>query len=311
MLTVQGNHFECGFQIGSRFRLQIKSRLVKNKISSKLKKYKSDYEYIKKRVEDRFPTIASEIDGMAKGSKLPYDEIFFLNVAELSDDEHGCSTIAFNKPLMLAHNEDVHSSERASNCALITYKLPYVTFTSYTYLGELSGNAFSWNEHGLYFTVNNINIEPKYQYIPRYVLARVLCEAKSITEARKLLSQNTCDSAFHYFMGDSKGIYSIEHCYRTLSFKKVSSYYFHTNHLIHNTYKSTMYGSTKERFDRLQELLPCAPLVALFDTVGRPKPVYASTGDVSRTLATVVMLPLSRSVQIFEKKKKVHMLKIF
>ncbi len=303
-ITVKGTHYECGYQIGRRFKAQIIWRLKHHNITkSYVSKHRVAFDLMYNHVKNNYPLYLDEIYGLARGSNISMDYILFLNFAELSQYHHGCSSIARGgSSLELAHNEDGDSEEKKSACALITYVLPTHTFTSYTYLGELPGNSFSWNQHGLYFTVNYIQVVPLRQYVPRYFIARSLVDCTTLKDVEKVLKKTHCDSAFHYFVGDKKSIVSFEHCYRDVSVKKISRCYVHTNHLLRGTFRSQIYGSTIERYNCLGELVPGDFRLALFDTSGRPKSVYARRGDVSRTLATVVFLPLKNRVDIYEKR---------
>ncbi len=309
-VTVTGTYFECGVQVGRQFRKEIQWRLLHHGIdSAAILKHAKAFELMKKKVFDLYPAYCEEIFGLSVGSGIDINLIYFLNFAELSQYHHGCSSIAtvsgigLKKKMELVHNEDGDADEKKSACALVTYHLPSGSFTAFTYLGELPGNSFSWNAKGLFFTVNYIQVRPLSRQVPRYFVSRSLLECSSIRGVKKELEKVHCDSAFHYFVGDSSGVTSFEHCYDGVSPVKVSSRMVHTNHLLRGKVRSEIYGSTLERYTRASELLGSnSGLKILFDTTNRPKPLYAQKGDVSRTLATVRFLPLQGKVEIYENR---------
>ena len=310
-VIVTGTHYECGLQVGKVFAGAIQWRLQHHTITEQeIQKHHAAFDLMVTQVAKAFPGYVEELQGMAEGAGVSLRQLLFLNCAELSQYHHGCSSIACvensekHSRVYLAHNEDGDVEEKKTSCALVTYKLPNNSFTSFCYPGELPGCAYSWNKYGLFFTVNYINVEPKKRFFPRYFISRKLLEATSCTEAIAILRQFACDSAFHIFIGQGEEIYSVEQYYEKVSVNKVMGTYYHTNHLIHGLFKSTIYGSTMERFKRLTNLMPFVdPVTVLFDVQGRPKPLYACKGDVSKTLSTVVFEPLRGKVVVYPTRR--------
>ncbi len=294
--VVQGNAFECGYKVGQKYAAEIRWRLQHNRITpATIQRHKLQLQSIFQRCTPMHLPIIQQIKGLAQGSKQDFWKLILLNSSELSEYHHGCSSIAFvdGKKAELFHNEDGTQGEKKDGCALVAYKLPTCTFHSYVYLGELPGNAYAWNNHGFFYSVNYLKIK-KFQlaYVPSFFTTSLLAEAKSIEEALRILKKNPCSSGFHYFMGQGKRIISVEQVHERLSVQEVRGMYIHTNYLLHGILDALgeEYRSSQERHERIRHLLQqgLEPLPVLFDKKNRPYPVYCRTNDVGRTLSTVV-----------------------
>jgi len=310
-LTVKGTHYQCGYQIGKKYQNEIKQRLkIYNITKKKINQHQKQLEKILSNIQRKFNDYIEEIKGMADGSNITFQELFYLNCAELSQDHHGCSSIAQidQKNIILAHNEDSSIKDKKQNTALIKFQLPHITFLSFTYLGELPANAYSWNQHGLYFSVNYIKAKNlNLHFIPRYFLTRGLIDCRSIKEAIVFLKKVKSSSAFHYFLGQKNKILSIEQLHDQLSIKEIKVTNFHTNHFIHDQFynNAEVYTRSKEHYLQLERLIQTKdPLTCLFDKKNRPHAIYAREGDSSRTLSTVLFKPQQHKIEIYERDSK-------
>ena len=307
-LKVTGSLFECAKQIGKHYQAQIKWRLKFHKINQHaVKKHQPLLQEIYNHVQIHTPECIEEIKGLAQGSNLDFWQLFLLNCPELEESNHGCTGIAqvTTQKIILAHNEDSHPAELKKSCALLSYTIPNRTFTSFTYLGELPGNAYSWNNFGLYVTVNTIEVKRfNYSFIPRYFIARKLIEAKSINQAINILKTCPNLSGFHYFIGQGKRLVSIEQYHHQLNIKPVTSFYHHTNHFIQDNFSKVCNQPTgsKKRYTRVQELKSHDLHKILLDTKNRPYSIYARSSDVNRTLSTVFFYPQQNQVKIYSAK---------
>lgn len=306
-LTVRGTPFDCSFQIGKRFHREIKARLRHYRISPLILKHHwkqihEYYHYCKR----HYPQYLEEIAGLAEGSKTDFLELFYLNCPELSQAQHGCSSIAIvpeeeKGEVLLAHNEDGEPGEKG---ALITYQFPNIIFHSFVYHGELPGSAYNWNGHGLFFTINYIPVLSLKQGAPYYFLTRNILECQSLAAALQKLKKSACTSGFHAYIGQGHRIISVEKWGKKTSLKEVKGVDLHTNHFLHPGMRSEVRKGSLLRLKRMQELInkknhpgmggakPSLTsgelLKILFDRRNRPYPLYSATGDKSRTLSTVV-----------------------
>lgn len=318
-LTVKGTHYKCGVQIGRHFNREIKERLKLYGITShKTKQYQQQLHQILKSLPKIYHPYVDEIHGLATGSKSDFWQLFLLNCPELSQEHHGCSSIAQidQNKIILAHNEDSDPTDKKANTALIKFILPSTIFHSFTYLGELPGCAYSWNQQGLFFTVNNIKAKKiNLNFTPRYFITRALIECTSIKEAVQFLKHTKNASAFHYFLGQKRKILSIEQLHDRISIKEINITNFHTNHFIHDKFynNAEIYTRSRESYKLLEKLLKTKDIfTSLFDKSNHPHAIYARTGDTSRTLSTVLFKPLHHKVEIYptdsRKLKKVFYL---
>ncbi|KAL7111778.1 hypothetical protein ACP275_05G111100 [Erythranthe tilingii] len=204
------NGYEMGLLIGQKFSKQIKSRLENDLVlhnqllpfahspnSKPLLKSLSESNMKK------YPNYWDELRGTAEGSRSSFLEIMLLNFRkeilpfipneennnsaydETNDD---CSDVLVVSESMAvaAHNED-------ANVALVghTYLIKGilsngVSFTAYTYAGELPSCAFGFNSCGLAFTLNSVppcKHEIAAGAIGRNFISRDLLEAQSIDDA--------------------------------------------------------------------------------------------------------------------------------
>ncbi|KAK3021892.1 hypothetical protein RJ639_047396, partial [Escallonia herrerae] len=197
-----------GFLTGQRFSNKIRSRLATDLIlqdqllpfarspqSQPLIKALSDTNRTK------FPRYWAELVGTAEGSGVPLLHIILLNFRKeilpfvpktstkpSEDTIDDCSDILVVSDSMAfaAHNED-------ANVALVghTYLIKGtlhtgLSFTAYTYAGELPSCAFGFNSHGLAFTLNSVpptEDEIVAGGIGRNFISRDLLEARSIDDA--------------------------------------------------------------------------------------------------------------------------------
>ena len=315
---VKGSNFECGVQLGQQFRFEMQRRLDNYQINSAtvaphLKQLQQIYQYCNRKYNSNI----QELKGISKGSGIDFWHLFYLNCSEISQNVHGCSSIAVvdQKNVLLAHNEDGDREERKEGCALIHYVLPTFSFHSYVYLGELAGSAYNWNENGLFFTLNYIPVKRlNLLGLPYYFLTRSLLEAKSIGQAIQFLKKNPCMSGFHCFIGQGNRIVSVEKYHDAVSVQEIKGFSPHTNHFVHGLFTSKIVPSSKVRLQRLQELLSIfrstphfistADVVSLlFDTKSKDYPIYAN-GNTRITLSTVLFDAMEKKVLIFPKDSK-------
>lgn len=178
------------------------------------------------------------------------------------------------------------------------YAFKDFNYWSYSFLNELSGNTFSWNSAGLFFSMNYLYpIALELQNISQYFIARGLIEKKDIGEAIEFLNKADCASGFHFFIGNcvTEEIVSVEKTPYDLSVKRVESLFGHTNHYIHPRFIGSVKGGidyVEESMERLQiveelmdERISLSDAENIFGTtLYRPR----KEKDTSITQATVV-----------------------
>lgn len=195
---------------------------------------------MRQRVQEHYPLIWQELQGLAEGLAAPLSQVFAWNcrgdlVRSTSD---GCTTLAGITPggeCIMAHNEDGFPQLR-TDCALVDVKPDTgLAFTSFAYPGSICGHTFAINEKGLVNTVNNIRAIERPSGVPRQVLARAALNAGTLEEALDILTGPSRAGAFHHTLaqkGDNR-IFSVEATGSGCSIREISVGMGHANHLIH------------------------------------------------------------------------------
>ncbi|KAJ1298278.1 hypothetical protein BS78_01G441200 [Paspalum vaginatum] len=172
---------------------------------------------------ERYPRHWDELVGTADGSGVPLLHLILLNFRkeilpfvpkEEGDDSRGrdrregeegepdgdCSDVLVvsDSAAIAAHNEDGNVA-LLGHTYLVRATLPDgLSFTAYTYAGELPSCAFGFNSNGVAFTLNSVppvNDEIVAGAISRNFVSRDLLEAKNLEDAMHCPSPWTRGSA--------------------------------------------------------------------------------------------------------------------
>ncbi|KAK2966467.1 hypothetical protein RJ640_018996 [Escallonia rubra] len=257
--------YHMGFLTGQRFSNKIRSRLATDLIlqdqllpfarspqSQPLIKALSDTN------RNKFPRYWAELVGTAEGSGVPLLHVIFIILLNFrkeilpfvpktstkpsEDTIDDCSDIMVVSDSMAfaAHNED-------ANVALVghTYLIKGtlhtgLSFTAYTYAGELPSCAFGFNSHGLAFTLNSVpptEDEIVAGGIGRNFISRDLLEARSIDDALARIRSSEVSVGHSYNLIDVKTrrILNVETATRNrVSIHEVGAVpFFHANMYLH------------------------------------------------------------------------------
>ncbi|XP_067651873.1 beta-alanyl-dopamine/carcinine hydrolase-like [Haliotis asinina] len=216
LYTSRGTHYQVGLDVGQHFQDAIQSYYgTMTDLHTKLLPFVETtdgmriYETYLNMAETYFPQYVEELRGIAVGAKLPFKQVFTNHIwDELSTligakQEKSCTDVYVNdnpaaltgKPQFgLGHNED--GSPRAKTRAYILNAIivDNVTgtvkenFTSFTYPGELSGDAYGFNMHGVVLTMNAVlPVIVGIGAVPRDFLLRATFAVKSQAELETLL----------------------------------------------------------------------------------------------------------------------------
>ncbi len=314
--AVRGTNFECGFQLGGKFKKELHSKLDNLNLSPK--RYMTLLQNVHALCAKKYPQYIDELKGLSEGAEVDYWAILLLNSPEVMNMNR-CSSIAVNtdSTTLIAHNEDEDKGYRKDQCVLVKFVQKRTQFTAFVYLGELPGSAYSWNSHGMVFTTNSL-AQKKYSTIriPTYFTGRALIETKTFQDAKRILKNSNTMGGFHYFISKDKKIISVEQLNDKLSYLNVNGIYAHTNHYIHNglSKNASISKSSGKRLERVRELLKtnADPLKILFDKKNSPYCIYNGKNDVNITLSSAVFYPKEKLVKIYDSNsvgsvKKFHM----
>ncbi len=156
---------------------------------------------MRKLVQQRFPRIHEELQGLADGLKLDADDVFLWNcrgdIWAMSPD--GCTTVQLpsaNGP-RIAHNEDGDPRFR-NHCGLaIVAPDNGANFASFVYPASIPGHTFAVTRSGLAMTVNNLLARQVSAGVPRMVLTRAILNLATLEEAAALLNDAPRAGGFH------------------------------------------------------------------------------------------------------------------
>ncbi|KAF6172954.1 hypothetical protein GIB67_006330 [Kingdonia uniflora] len=323
--------YKMGFMIGQRFSQMIKSRLSKDLIlQNQLLPFALSAELqplitaLSNTNKNKFPRYWDELLGTAEGSGVPVLHLILLNFRKEilpflpsevkipdSDAPDDCSDVLVASDCMalVVHNED-------ANIALVghTYLIKAtlsdgLTFTAYTYAGELPSCAFGFNSNGIAFTLDSV---PPLQEeimaggIGRNFISRDLLEATSLDDALHRIRSAEVSVGHSYNLVDigTRKILNVE----TASRNRVSVHivgetpFFHANMYLHLQVKQVQDEnsiSRKKRADQLPKQSKTDFLRVLGDTEDEKFPIYMK-GPTLYTLCTAVIDLDEQTVSIIQ-----------
>ncbi|KAH9608446.1 hypothetical protein KSS87_019321 [Heliosperma pusillum] len=306
--------YKMGYEIGQRFSSLIQSRLAadlilqnqlhpfaKTGLGARLINSLSDNN------RNVFPRYWDELLGVADGCGVPILDIILINfrkeilafipkdegvnVPEDTDTSDDCSDILVSRDDMsiAAHNED-------ANLALVghTYLIKAnfsggLSYTAYTYAGELPSCAFGFNSHGVAFTLNSVPPlldEIVAGDIGLNFISRDLLEATSIGDALKKIQSSAVSIGHSYNLMDipTRKIINVETASKNrISVHEINSKpFFHANMYLHLQVPQVQDENSKTRQERAA-LLPKETkddfLSLLGNTDDKKYPIYM-TGEI-------------------------------
>lgn len=305
-LEAAGTHFDVGAQLG-RFGAEIAHRhLVATHAWSSVMARRDDPAVARMRelAEARFPSYWQELQGLAHGLDLPFDNVFLWNcrgdVWSLAPD--GCTTVQLpGEAPVVAHNEDGDPGLRG-HCALATVRPDGGrAFTAFVYPASIPGHTFAVTDAGLMQTVNNIRSRGASGGLPRMLLGRAVLDCASLDEAVRLLQTAERAGAFHFTLaqrGDDR-VLGVEFTHSNCSAVALEQPTCHANHLVHPDMgegRQIVTASSRSRQRRGDEIIAASPdgidpLAILWDRYDGALPIcrdQPDDPDHENTLATAV-----------------------
>ncbi|CAL1532154.1 unnamed protein product [Lymnaea stagnalis] len=352
LLYAVGTHYDVGYSVGKTFADKIKSFWREsadvNNIDLPFYNTPAGKEYFKKALEickKNFPQFVRELEGIADGAQMSFDNIFMLN---LSKEVHnvlaqqpvdkqfkevaGCTDIFINRPTckILGHNEDCDPKIKPFGY-LVSFQIlqdnleeEEETFTAYCYPGVLPGTAFSFNRHGMVFSVNGLYPDFISETSPpRMFINRSMIKARSLNEAIELIKNPGFGVAYGFTLNIAdirhpSDMWSVEvaphaneslfHVYTVAEEKDPGRpcHYIHINNYKHlKIAEKPNLRSTKARTIRTEEFPPPENrqnvLTILGDEGNQEFPIYRSErpSDHSATSFTAVVDIIKNRVDIY------------
>lgn len=308
-IDITGSPYEVGTALGRFGRAAVQGFLLRSAAWKELTDRRSDprLEQMAAIVKDRHPRYWAELQGLAAGLELPFDDVFLWNcrgdIWAMAPD--GCTTVQLpGPPHVIGHNEDGDPGF-AGHCALARIAPEGGnSFTAFVYPGSLPGHTFAATSVGLVQTVNNIRPLGGGSGTPRMVLARAVLDAPNLDAAVEVLAGAPRAGAFHLTLaqtGDDR-LLSVEFTADALSIVELGEPSVHANHLIHGDTRNTsqvVTGSSGARQRRGESLLgevaqsdpQGSATHILWDAADPQLPIHRTDPndeDVENTLASAV-----------------------
>jgi len=256
--------------------------------------------------QQRFPHIWSELQGLADGLGLPFDDVFLWNCRGdvWASSPDGCTTVQLPAAdhRRIVHNEDGDPGF-AGHCAIAQCRIDGSPgFAAFVYPGSLPGHTFAVTDAGLAMTVNNLRQRDVQPGVPRMVLTRAVLDARDLGAAIGVLREHPRAGGFHLTLAHraSDALLSVEYSSRGCSVQEITRPSAHANHAVHpemRAFPQIVTDSSRQRQARGDALLEEAarsasepdPLAILADGHDTPLPIYRAAPDDpddENTLAT-------------------------
>lgn len=258
-------------------------------------------------VETRFPRYFEELEGLAAGLELAFEDVFAWNCRgdlwTMSPD--GCTTIqipggrAPGAEPVVAHNEDGDPGLRRGCAVARVEPAGGRAFTAFVYPASLPGHTFAVNDAGLVTTVNNIRSRRAGEGLPRMAVTRAVLDCASVGEAVALIRELPRAGAFHLTLArpGEEDIVSVEFTHSGVSALPVRRASCHANHLVHADIRAepqAVTASSASRQARGDAMIaampgPVDPLAVLRDRTCAALPIHRAQPDDpdhENTLAT-------------------------
>ncbi|MFZ5917668.1 MAG: C45 family autoproteolytic acyltransferase/hydrolase [Chloroflexota bacterium] len=169
--------------------------------------------------EQAFPEFVEELQGIAEGASVPFEEVWALNCYEgLTDSRQqiwGCTCVAVrddqtaNGHVLLAHNEDWISVDRDNVYLVRVRPDDGPAFIGMTY-GPLLVNI-GFNAEGIGVAINSVYPTDGAVGVPRILCSRAVLQARTIGEAIRACVPKLRAGGYSYLLADANGeLYSVE-----------------------------------------------------------------------------------------------------
>jgi len=270
IVEARGTHREVGRQRGEAAR---------ELIAANVAAYRDGFEVLAGRSFDRaaeelapyleqarrhVPHCVEELEGMAEGSGVPFDDLLVLNCGEEltcdPDEPSGhCTSFALRADgrTLLAHNEDWYAVD-AGRTIVVRATLPGdLRLLSVTTAALLSATGL--NSRGLAACGNTLYSADARVGVPNAFICRVLLECSDAEEARRFVHLAPRARGSNHLIADASGrIIDVETSALDAADTSSTTWLAHTNHYVLDrmtSHEASTSRSTRARLSRARELL--------------------------------------------------------
>jgi len=316
IIHVIGSYYDVGIQIGQNSKQAMHDIVLPLQRFQFLKRNYADcaaLQKMKHRVQTLFPKYCEELQGIADGANMSFDDIFLWNCrGDLPKDKDddietaGCTDVLIagqnGQSSIIAHNEDGNADFLEHSFIVdATYSEDGKEhrIESFVYPGLLIGHTFAVNSHGLVLTVNHLPWFVQREDVPRHFVCRAILDCTTQQEAISVIEKYPSSGGFNYNIGQAgvKNILAVEAPSGSFEVVIVTERFTHANHCIaspHLELARDTQGSTIHRQKRAEELLPeIEPTVEgvlgiLFDREDKDLPILRDASGADKGVATIM-----------------------
>nr|CAB3475722.1 unnamed protein product [Digitaria exilis] len=331
-----GDGYALGLAVGRRFSDAIRSRMRQDLVlREQLLPFASTAKgqpllaALQAANSERYPRYWDELLGIADGSGVPLLHVILVNFrkeilpfipkeggGDLGREEEAdgdCSDVLIvdESTAIVAHNEDGNVA-LLGHTYLVRATLPDgMSFTAYTYAGELPSCAFGFNSHGVAFTLDSVppvNDEIVAGAIGRNFVSRDLLEAKNLHDAMHRICSPSVSVGHSYNLMDVRGrrILNVETASgnRSAVHEAGAAPFFHAN-----MYRHLQVKQDENSMSREKRVAQCSvdsketALSLLGDSADDKYPIYM-TGPTLHTLCTVLVDLDEKTMTIYKGNPK-------
>ncbi len=249
LIRVSGSHREMGRQIGEAMRQQVKHSIenARQLLSDAYPQLELTWPgaTIQARkylpfVQERYPQYVDEMQGIAEGSNVSFEDVVVLNAMEAvtTDALHltRCTSMAVNEErtadghVLAAHNEDWIPEDEDDVYVVHASPNDEPPFLAMSYGGLLPNIGF--NVYGIAQLIDSVYPNDSRIGIPRIVVGRAVLAAKTPAGAiRRAIVPHRAAGYNHVLVHESGEIYSVEVSARRFDILYAEDgYMVHTNH---------------------------------------------------------------------------------
>src|SRR5665648_338151 len=247
IVHLEGDHYAIGYQHGKTLSKYIKQVIetryqhIKKNLNISFSEALKESEKYLPDAEKYFPEYIKEIEGIAKGADIPFEKVFFLQVASefAYRPDVLCSAFAVtpkytqSNEVIIGQNWD-NLKEYQSNIFIYNIKpTNKPAMLMFGYAGVLGYMGI--NDCGVAHVVNSLK-SGKWRYgVTHYFLHRKLYEMKSVEEFIDLVNNVPISSAANYLLSDNRGtILDMEISAEGNREIRSDKLIVHTNHFLHS-----------------------------------------------------------------------------
>ena len=236
-LTIKGNYYEIGYQLGNLFKQAINDNISIYEEKLKNKFILDDIDKSILNVKTRLPNCFEELKGKAEGACVDFKPLFLMHSPEVLDKVDGCTTAIFKKQnsVLFSHNEDDKGYDHKNTALVKIIKDNGDWLVSLAAYDKLVGSCFGYNNYGLVFSCNFIYHDSvDTNLLSRYLVIRDVAESKNIDECIKKLNDMPTASPFSFNVleKDTLKVINIENDYDNHNITNIDYKYARSNHFL-------------------------------------------------------------------------------